>query len=122
VALAGDRYNETCWTWDDSQGTLELWTTQRSVFLKAVAANPNYSEVYADIPTHSYCVKWPISEGRPSARLAVLNVSKKMTPEAAEEVARRHMTEAERARRTELQQAARSRLSEHQFPEGERPG
>jgi len=115
---AEKRYYETSWTWDESQGILELWTTRRSVFLRAVGQNPNYSRIEAFPEVNSYTVEWPIEEGRVSAKMAVINRAAKMSPEDAEQAMRRNMNESERIRREELQEGAKQRLIGHQFPEG----
>jgi hypothetical protein len=113
--MVADNHRETSWTWDETLGEIELWTTRRSVFLKAVSVNPNYKRVYSDIPSRSYIVTWPISEGRVSAEVAVKNVVRGLPEDEIEEIARRHLTDLERENRTARQERARSKLSSHWF-------
>ena len=113
--MVADNHRETSWTWDETLGELELWTTRRSVFLKAVSVNPNYKRVYSSPAQRAYSVTWPISEGRASAQVAVRNVVRGLPDDQVEEFARRHLTDLERENRTARQERARSKLSGHWF-------
>lgn len=53
-------YHETSWSWDFQQGTVELWTTRRVDFQRAVRRSPKYLSF--DDMDGSYRLTWKIAD------------------------------------------------------------
>lgn len=53
-------YHETSWSWDFQEGTVELWTTRRVDFQRAVRRSPNYLS-FEDMGG-SYRLIWKIAD------------------------------------------------------------
>lgn len=61
TSFAADEHEST-WVFDHAVGTAELYTTKRSVWLRAIARNPNF--ISATDLQPGYVVTYPVSEMR----------------------------------------------------------
>jgi hypothetical protein len=61
TSFAADEHEST-WVFDHASGTAELYTTKRSVWLRAIARNPNFVSASDLMP--GYCVTYPMTELR----------------------------------------------------------
>lgn len=99
--------SESTWVYDYVEKTAELYTTDRRLWLRALARNPNF--VGAQDLKPGYLAVWPLAD----VRAADMVVSPKP---GGQEAARRYMTAEEIALReatAERLQAARTQKGEN---------
>jgi len=63
ASFASDEHEST-WVFDHASGTAELYTTKRSVWLRAIARNPQFIPGSARDLEPGYCVTYPMTELR----------------------------------------------------------
>lgn len=92
--MSAFEHAESTVVWDHSAGTVELYTTKRTTWLRTIARNPNFIPGSARDLEPGYVVSYPASECRTPEALV------RPCPDPSNSVLDAFLTESERTQRS----------------------